>query len=161
VAPDCEAHLSVTYQNTADTDVIVDAVKALLEANQSIGLKRVWADDPSRVPVVPSAAVVAGTTTSGEGSPTGAGMSLNYYTNHRFTIFVMLFYAHIVENEQLQQETNRFAVQVRNVIHSNKTLNGLAYQGWVTQIEPGTARRGGAKFRASRLTVRYDAKTFI
>lgn len=150
------------YENTADASVVAEAVKELLLANQDLGLREVWLGDPNRVPVTPSAAVVTGNTAIGGGSPAGAGMSLNYYTNHEFTIYVMVFYAKITSNpEELEQESNRYAEKVRNAIHSNKKLNGLVWQGWVRQIEPGVARRAGAKLRAHRLTIGYSSKTFI
>lgn len=148
--------------NTPDASRIVQAVGDLLQANQSLELKRVWVgDDPTRVPVWPSAAVLAGPTATGGGSPTGSGMGLNYYTNNNFTIYVLVFFAKVTQDEELQQAANKYAEQTRDALHENKTLNGLAYQGWVTLIEPGVARRQGAKFRANRLTVRYDSKTFI
>jgi hypothetical protein len=149
------------YQNTGDADIIVDAVVSLLQSDNSIGLRDVWTEDPIRVPRTPSAAVLAGTITTGGGSPTGTGMGLSYYTNNQITIYVMVFFARIVENSVLSQEANRYASRVRDVIHTNKTLDGLVYQGWVTQIEPGVARRAGAKFRANRLTIVYSSKTFI
>jgi hypothetical protein len=152
----------VQLGNTGDASVIADAVKTLLDADSNLSLRKTWLGDPVRVPITPSAAVVTGPTIIGGGSPTGAGMSLNYYTNFEFTIYVMVFYAKITsDNEVLEQDSNRYAEQVRNTLHSNKTLNGLAWQSWVRQIEPGVARRAGAKLRAHRLTAVYSSKTFI
>lgn len=133
---------------------ITQAVVDLLEANQSLGLKKVWYGDQDRIPFTPCAAVESGGT---ESAVTATG----FWTAHEVTIYVMVYFAKITSQSELKKEADQYAELVRNAIHTNKSLNGLVIHGNVMTMEPGIARRAGAKLRATRLTVRYLTKTHI
>jgi hypothetical protein len=152
----------VTVVATADASVVAQAVQDILEADLSLGLKHVYGDIPDRITFgTPCVAVTTGPTSIGGGDNAGYP-TLNYWTNHSFEIYVVVFHARVdTTREDTRKEADKFAEKVRDSIHQNKTLNGLVYQGWVTRIDPGTIGRGGGRFRAHRLTVRYDSKTLI
>jgi len=133
---------------------VTQAVVDLLEADQSLGLRQVWYGDQDRIPFTPCAAVESG----GIESTIGAS---SYWTSHEVTVFVMVYFAKITSQSELKKECDQYAEQVRDTIHKNKSLNGLVIHGNITTMEPGVARRGGAKLRATRLTIRYITKTFI
>lgn len=135
------------------TDV-TQAVVDLLEADQSLGLNHVWYGDQDRIPVTPSATVESG---SLESALAGTG----FWTSHEVTIYVMVYFAKITNQSELKKEGDEFAERVRDTVHQNKTLNGLVIHGNVTLMEPGVARRGGAKLRGTRLTIRYISKTLL
>lgn len=147
---------------TANASVVARAVIDLLKADLSLGLRDVLGDVPDRISTgTPVAAVTTGPTTSGGGDNAGYP-TLNYWTNHTFEIYVVVFYARVdTTREDTREDADYFAEKVRDSLHQNKTLNGLVYQGWVTRIDPGVIGRGGGRFRAHRLTVRYDSKTLI
>lgn len=134
--------------------LVTQAVVDLLEADQSLGLQKVWYGDQDRVPFTPCAAVESGGTESAPPSPT-------YWTQHELTIYVMVYFAKITSQSELKKEADQYGEKVKDAIHRNKNLNGLVVHGNVTAVEPGIARRGGAKLRATRLTVRYISKTII
>jgi hypothetical protein len=154
--------LSLTSTLTANASDVAQGVVDLLTADVSLGLSHVYEDIPDRITFpTPCAAVTTGATTLGGGENAGYP-TLNYWTNHGFEIFVMVFYARVdTTRDDVRKAADQYAEQVRDTIHKNKTLNGLVYQGWVTRIDPGTIGRGGGRFRAHRLTVRYDSKTII
>lgn len=139
---------------TENITQVTQAVVDLLEADQSLGLKKVWYGDQDRIPFTPCAAVESG---SVESTLTATG----FWTTHEVTIYVMVYFAKITSQSELKKECDQYAEQVRDAIHRNKTLNGRVIHGNITTMEPGVARRGGAKLRATRLTLRYITKTLI
>jgi hypothetical protein len=143
--------MAVLTKNLTD---ITQAVVDLLEADQSLGLKKVWYGDQDRVPFTPCATVESGPM---ESQLTATG----FFTTHEVTIYVMLYFAKITSQSELKKEADEWAEKVRDTIHKNKTLNGIVIHGNVTLIEPGIARRGGAKLRGTRMTVRYLSRTQI
>lgn len=153
--------MTVESLATANASEVARAVIDILRADLSLGLKVVLGDIPDRITEVPCAAVTTGPTTLGGGENAG-WPTLNYWTNHNFEIYVMVFHVRVdTTREDTRENADRFAEAVRDSLHQNKTLNGIVYQGWVTRIDPGTMGRGGGRFRAHRLTVRYDSKTLI
>jgi hypothetical protein len=152
----------VVLEATANASAVADAVIDVLKGDLSLGLTHVYGDIPDRIQFgTPCAAVTTGPTTMGGGDQAGYP-TLNYWTNHQFEIIVMVFYARVDNSrDEGRKEADIFAEKVRDSLHKNKQLNGLVYQGWVTRIDPGTIGRGGGRFRAHRLTVRYDSKTLI
>lgn len=142
--------VALTDSITAITQAVVD----LLEADQSLGLKKVWYGDQDRIPFTPCATVESG----GMDSVLAA---TNYWTTHEVQVFVMVYFAKITNQSDLKRETDEFAEKVRDTVHRNKTLNGLVVHGNITRIDPGVARRGGAKLRATQLTIHYITKTII
>lgn len=150
------------FAPTANASEVSQAVADILRGDLSLGLSHVYEDIPDRITFpTPCAAVTTGPTTMGGGDNAGYP-TLNYWTNHTFEIYVIVFHARVDnQREDTRKEADKYAEQVRDSIHKNKQLNGLVYQGWVTRIDPGTMGRGGGRFRAHRLTVRYDSKTLI
>lgn len=147
---------------TANASDVADAVVNILKADLSLGLSHVYEDVPDRITFTPPcAAVTTGPTTIGGGENAGYP-TLNYWTNHGFEIYVVVFYARVdTTRDDVRRASDQFAEKVRDTLHGNKTLNGLVYQGWVIRMDPGIMGRGGGRFRAHRLTVRYDSKTLI
>lgn len=141
---------------TANLTDVTQAVTDLLLANQpTLGAKEILYGDIDRVPKTPTVTVESGAVESDwPPNPT-------FWTQHNFTVYVMCYFCKVVEQAQLKKEADAFAESVRDIIHLNKTLNGIVIHGNVTMFEPGIARRGGAKLRANRLTVRYISKTHI
>lgn len=151
-----------TAEPTANISEVAEAVIDILKGDLSLGLSHVYGDIPDRITFpTPCAAVTTGPTTMGGGQNAGYP-TLNYWTNHNFEIYVIVFYARVDnQREDTRKEADKYSEKVRDSLHKNKNLNGLVYQGWVTRIDPGTMGRGGGRFRAHRLTVRYDSKTLI
>lgn len=139
---------------TSDITTVTQAVVDLLEADQSLGLKKVWYGDQDRIPFTPCATVESGSVES-DLAATG------YWTTHEITIYVMVYFAKITNQSELKKETDQHAEKVRDTLHKNKNLNSIVVHGNVTSMEPGIARRGGAKLRATRMTLRYITKTLI
>ncbi len=140
---------------TGDTTVVTQAVVDLLLANPQLGWKEVLYGDIDRVPKTPTICVESGSIEL-DWLP-----SPSFWTEHTFTVYAMCYFCKIVEQAQLKKEADAFAEAVRDVIHENKTLNDIVIHGNVTLMEPGIARRGGAKLRATRLTIRYISKLHI
>ena len=140
---------------TIDTTEVTQAVVDLLLANPQLGWKEVLYGDIDRVPKTPMITVESGPVESDW--PPNPG----FWTQHNFLIYVMCYFCKVVEQAQLKKEADSFAERVRDIIHLNKTLNGIVIHGNVTSFEPGIARRGGAKLRANRLTIKYVSKTRI
>lgn len=130
---------------TKDPSDVCQALVDLLKSNVSLNLKEVYYGDQDRIPFTPCATV--------EASPTDIqNPQVNFYLEHRFNISIMVYFAQVVDQSQLKKDSDLFAEQVRDTIHQNKTLNGIIIHGNVTRMEPGVARRAGAKLRATRLT---------
>jgi hypothetical protein len=141
--------MALTLNVTDVTQAVVD----LLVANPSLGAKEILYGDIDRVPKTPCITVESGQVES-DWPP-----SPGFWTQHNINIFVMCYFCKVTEQAQLKKQADEFAEAVRDVIHSNKTLNDLVIHGNVVNFEPGIARRGGAKLRTNRLTIKYISKT--
>jgi hypothetical protein len=140
---------------TGNTTVVTQAVVDLLLANPQLGWKEVLYGDIDRIPKTPTICVESGAVEL-DWPP-----SPSFWTQHNFTVYAMCYFCKVVEQAQLKKEADAFAEAVRDVIHQNKTLNDIVIHGNVTLMEPGIARRGGAKLRTTRLTIRYISKLRI
>jgi hypothetical protein len=139
---------------TKDPSEVCQAIIDLLKADVSLNLKEVYYGDQDRIPFTPCTTV--------EAAPTDIQNPVsNFYLEHRFNIAIMVYYAQIVDQSQLKKDSDLYAQQVRDAIHQNKTLNGIIIHGNVTRMEPGVARRSGAKLRAHRLTWEGLSKAMI
>lgn len=132
-------------RTTDDYYTVAKSMLALLEARApELGLEKVWYGDQQRVSEFPSAAV--------EPAPTEYS---RYGTGHQyaiqFNLAIMVYYAQVVSEEELKEESDAFAMRVMRAVNSDRNLDGLIVHGNVTRVEPGLARRSGAKFRATRI----------
>jgi hypothetical protein len=130
---------------THDYVEVAEALKSMLEAQApEIGLHAVWYGDQETVPVTPSVAI--------DPAPTDFN---RYGTGHqyaiRFSCAVMLYYAQVTSQQELQIESDKYTMKVLDAINASKNLDGLIVHGNVVRVEPGVARRAGARFRASRI----------
>jgi hypothetical protein len=141
---------------TNNADQVTQALVDLLEANPSLGLRKVYYGDQTRIGLTPCAAVDTGPT---DQEIAGTG----YYAAITFNVSIMVYYASVKSDTELARESNQFAQEVMNVIHTEpmKNLNGLIINGLVTRNEPGTAIRAGAKLRAHRLTWRGTSRAHL
>jgi hypothetical protein len=134
---------------TKDIVLVTKTMQDMLKADYTVGLREVWYGDIDRVPVVPSAAIDPGTT---DYTIKGTG----YYVEVILNLQILVFYAAIDSSPTVNEDGDKFAEQLIDVIHREplKNLGGLVIHGHIIRKEPGIATRRGAKFRGSRLTWR-------
>ncbi len=142
---------------TRSSSVAANSIKELLEANApSLGLKAVYYGDQDRIGITPCVTVEAGDV---DLDITGTGMWMAVTIN----VGIMVYFAKIASDSKLKYESDIFAENIIDAIHqdANKTLGGLVINGFIRQIQPGVAIRGGARLRAHRLSWRGISRAHL
>lgn len=124
----------------------------LLDANRvDLGLKGVWYGDQEKIPETPAVCVEMGPK-NGE---------LNGVPRRRLVVidaYIILYHERIQDEQENQRQSELKAEQVEDLLHQDDTLGGLVIHSMVTTSEPGYVQRGGAKVKASRLTLQCTSQ---
>jgi hypothetical protein len=139
--------MSTPYDSyTRDGSVVATAIQTLLKgAAGGLGVQDVWYGEQTNIPRFPALTVDPAPVKS---TLNGVPMMLR----NDFTVYVYVYLAKIGDLQATRLACEQLAEAVRDVIHTDKTLGGNIIQGWVTEIEPGFARKSGALLVADRIT---------
>jgi hypothetical protein len=128
-------HISIVNQKIVDI---------ITEAKESLGIIDVFYGDKALIRSVPTVCVEP-------------SMKAIVPTNTQFTAvrvfehFVIIYHSRVTDEEARKKETDEVAEAVEDLLNTDKTLDGLVYSGFVTEVTPGYAERGGMMV-ATRIT---------
>lgn len=142
---------------TADRlSTVASAVKALLDADTTLGLREVYYGDQEKIPATPSVCVEPSLL-----SRELAGIGGKGQTQNQFVVYVICYLAKIQDEQITRLASDQLAEAIMDVLHSSITMSGTVVHGFVTAVEYGYTRRTGALSRVARLTWTGMSKTAI
>lgn len=137
---------------------VATALQTLIQADVTLGLDRVYYGEQDRIAITPAVSI--------DEQPTSYVRHQTGFRNQvEFRIFVLLYFAKIVSEEEFKAEADALADDLIDVVMDDNTLasqNGgepLVIHGQVTRKEPGVAILGGERMRAVRLT--WEALSYV
>lgn len=156
-----------TYQDvfapdlTADPLTIAEEIQYIIEDArdmQKLGVVDIFFGDQANMPHSPTVCVEPGPVRSEyQGAP--------FVTNNELTVYIMLYHSKVSlpagSLQDAAKESISLAQQIRDLLHEDKTIKGRVLHGFVTNLEPGYATRGGSLWRSTRITWQGMSKVSI
>lgn len=154
VEPDGEV-MATPVVLTDSISTIGQYLFSMLDSNRvDLGLKGVWYGDQEKIPETPAACVEMGLKRRElNGTPRRTLVVIDAY--------IILYHERISDEQENQRQSELKAEQVENLIHQDPQLGGLVVHSLITSSEPGYVQRGGAKVKASRLTVECTSQKVL
>ena len=128
-------------------------VTILKDLQEGLGIIDVFDGDQQFIPNYPAACVETG---SKARELTATGLR----TDIAFTVYVMLYYSLIADNQIVRSEAMKLAEKLEHAFHmSYETVNGLVVHGHFIEIVPGYTQRQNGLTHVVRLTWAGISKT--
>ncbi len=134
--------------------VVTQKVADLLEANADyLGLKGVWYGDQELLPDFPCAVVESFT------------KQRDYATIRQyditFRVGILVYVGEIQSSQITKKQSEELAEAVEDLMHENRTLDGMVIHGYVSSMNPGVASRAGKMVRAVRLIFTAKSREYL
>lgn len=121
-------------------------INVLESEKEGLGIIDIYDGDQTLIPNYPAACVETGSKIR-ELTATGQR------TDIAFTIYVLLYYSLILDNQTVRSKAIELAEKLEHVIHlTYETMNGKIVHGHFTEITPGYTQRQNGLTHVVRLT---------
>lgn len=139
---------------TADISVLSTYIHGLVEDEKaSLSLEDVWYGDQQLIPRTPAVTIEPGRVDT---TLNNTGMQ----ATHEFEVELLVYHSELLEVNTTRLECIQLGESIRDLLNSDKQMDGHVVHGHVSRFEPGYATRQ-VLLQAVRLTWNGMSKTRI